>query len=207
MYPIETEVSSHGTFVGCLYYDTDPLNPMEEFDNLCTDIVYNKSSRYILGTRAVDPDEFRLPKGAIALPVYACIHSGVSLSTGSFADSWDSGMSGYIYVTREKVLKEYGVKRISARLRKIVEKCLRAELETFSRFLEGDVYGYVIYKVPADMSVEDYTPYLDDKYDSCWGFFGREFALEQMKDVMEHADRELQKELDSALDAENADCM
>ena len=40
--------------------------------------------------------------------LYLYDHSGITMSTGSFCDSWDSGQVGFIYVTKEDIEKEYG---------------------------------------------------------------------------------------------------
>ena len=75
-----------------------------------------------------DPDEFMeflKEEKPIRLPLYLYDHSGITISTESERfracdpQGWDWGMLGYIYVTKENVRKEYGVKRVS---RKILDK-------------------------------------------------------------------------------------
>lgn len=142
--------------------DSDPMNP-RDWDNLGS--VYCEHSRYLLGDRfASDPrdDDGQIDsKIAVWLPLYLYDHSGIAMSTGGFSDPWDSGCVGVIYVTRESVLREFGVKRISSKLRARVESILRGEVETYDSYLRGDVYGYVITDTITDSEIE-----------SCWGFYG-----------------------------------
>lgn len=95
----------------------------------------------------------------IILPVYMYDHSGVSLSTSGYGDRWDSGQVGWIYVSKEDVRKKYNVKRITKKIRLLVESVLKAEVEVYSQYVSGDVYGYTLY-------VDD------EEIDSCWGFYG-----------------------------------
>lgn len=120
----------------------------------------------------------------VTLPLFLMDHSGISMSTGSFNDPWDSGQVGFIYCDLEKAKKEWapdseggwdtpvdewmdGTKYIGAEqkllppeqrkkitLRTVAERVLRGEVETYNQYLRGDVYGY---------TAGD---------DSCRGFFG-----------------------------------
>ena len=45
---------------------------------------------------------------AVILPVYAYVHSGVSVSTGGYSCPWDSGCIGVIWCTQEKAREEWG---------------------------------------------------------------------------------------------------
>jgi len=146
--------------------DFNPLNPRKEWDNLGVMICWH--SRYNLGdkikTPFSDPEDFYnyvkdFP--SIILPLYLLNHSGLTMSTGSFNDPWDSGQVGYIYVSKETIRKEWNVTRISKKLREKVIKCLEAEVETYSQYLKGDVWGFVI----EDVKTGEYL-------DSCWGFYG-----------------------------------
>lgn len=103
-------------------------------------------------------------KKNIILPLYLYDHSGITMSTSSFSCQWDSGQVGYIYISLEQVRKEYSCKRVSAKLRKRVEKYLTGEVETYDNFLTGNVYGFTIEREDADGE--------DIDVDSCWGFFG-----------------------------------
>lgn len=112
----------------------------------------------------------------IALPLYLYDHSGQSISTTPFSCRWDSGKVGYIYVTKKKVLQEYGGKVVSAKLREQVEGYLKGEVKTFNQYIQGDIYGFQIVD-------ED-----EDIIDSCYGFYGTDWATNGMTDHIDFND-------------------
>ena len=129
-----------------------------------------------------------IDKHTVMLPLYLYDHGGLTMNTGGYSCPWDSGQVGYIYATRETILKEFSAKKLTAKLRRKVEDILRSEVKTYAQYLEGDVYGYVIYKIdePCDCDPEpwnNYPPCNCTKHaevvDSCWGFYGRDVALEE----------------------------
>ncbi len=99
-------------------------------------------------------------KHYIILPVYVYEHSSIAFSVHSFSDPWDSGQAGFIYVSKEDARKEYGVKRLTAKVRAKVEKVLESEVEVYGQWVNGDVWGFVL---------EDDK---GDTIDACWGFYG-----------------------------------
>jgi len=149
--------------------DPDPINPRTEYDHLGK-MLYT-SRRYLLGDESVSPDviqETEERDDVFCIPVYAFIHGSVVLNTHGFSCPWDSGQCGIIYVEKEKLAKEFsdlseeelGIK---------AEEILRSEVEEFSHYLSGEVYGY---------QVE-----LDGKHvDSCYGYLSVEDALEAAKE-------------------------
>lgn len=152
-------------------HDSDCESPLEHDEGVF--ITYNKSSRYTLGNTPADSNEHaaigkRIELSElIGLPVYAYIHGGIALSTGPFSCPWDSGQSGWIYITRETALAWYGGKILTAAKRVKALNSLRAIVAEYSSWLNGDCYGYII----EDMDGEE--------VDACWGFIGRENAEEQ----------------------------
>lgn len=100
---------------------------------------------------------------AVILPVYMYDHSGIALSTSPFSCRWDSGQLGLIYATHEDLKREYGKQPVP--VADVIE-ILKGEVSTYSQYLNGDVYGYV---------VEDES---GEHLDSCWGFIGElDYAL------------------------------
>ena len=97
-------------------------------------------------------------KVQVVLPVYAYIHSGITISTGPFTCQWDSGQSGIIHAPKDH--PEFGgdVGKIKA--------CLEAEIKSFDRYLQGDIWGFEIYSV----STCDHGHEHEEVVDSCWGF-------------------------------------
>jgi hypothetical protein len=142
-------------------YDTcDPMSP-REWDNLGT-ILYT-SNRYTLGDKRATTEEIEAIEAEpdnIVLPVYAYIHGGVVLSTGAFGCRFDSGQCGIIYCTLEQARKGFLEPNASVEdLRGRVEELFKAEVENYSAYHEGRVYGLL---------------YLVDgiEIDASWGVYG-----------------------------------
>jgi hypothetical protein len=109
----------------------------------------------------------------VVLPLYLFDHSGITMSTDSSgfraADSagWDWGQVGFIYATREAVLANFMKKRLSKAMLEQTAAVLVSEVEVYDQYLQGDVWGYII---------EDDA---GNVVDSCWGFFGEQYAKEE----------------------------
>jgi hypothetical protein len=100
----------------------------------------------------------------LMLPLYLMDHSGISMSTGSFGDPWDSGQVGWIWMTRKTAIENWGKAKLTKAVRAQALESLKSEVEVYDQYLTGDVYGYVV-------EDEDGTD-----VDSCWGFFGLDYA-------------------------------
>ncbi len=114
-----------------------------------------------------------------ARKVYMLDHSGIRFSVGDSDPfghlymGWDSGCVGWIYTTRRQVKKIMGWSRITkARLEKIKEQ-LASEVNVYSQWSNGEVYGCVV--TDAD----------DDVIDGSWGFYSQEEALAEGKALAE----------------------
>ena len=123
-----------------------------------------------------DEDDFlaylRKEKDArIVLPVYCYDHSGRVYSTGPFSCPWDSGQAGIIYATGASIREALGVKRITAKGIERATEYLTSEVDTYSQWAQGDIYGYVV------ESPEGET------LDSCWGFYGMADVVMEAKAV------------------------
>lgn len=59
------------------------------------------------------------------------------------------------------------------------EKYARGALETYTQWCNGDVWGYKVFD-------DD-----DEEVDSCWGFFGYEYAEQEAKSAMEYFEKEM----------------
>lgn len=154
-------------------------------------ITYRKGSRYQLGNTPVDQDRIQdlirdIRSGAlIGLPVYAYVHSGVSLRASSFQGSlpqghaeFDSGLSGVAYITKATALEWHGGKIVTKAIRASCLKSLAAIVEEYGRWLNGDCYGFEIVDENGDV------------VDSCYGFIGYENAVAAAKE--ESPDAELE---------------
>jgi hypothetical protein len=106
----------------------------------------------------------------VVLPLYLIDHSGLAMRAGrSFSDidpgEWDSGLVGFIFDT-SKTREVTGVEPAD------IEKGLRAEVEEYDRWLQGDVWGYAIERLVTCSAGEEHA----ETVDGCCGFIGHEYA-------------------------------
>jgi hypothetical protein len=161
-----------------LHVDEDCSSP-RDWDNLGTLVAWHR--RYTLGDeQPLDtPDQWIAAwrsdnadwRSAVILPVFMHEHGNVALGVRDFGDPWDSGQVGWIYVLPARIRKEYGCKHISGRVRAEVAAVLQGEVEEYSRYVNGECYGYV---------VEDAH---GQQLDSCWGFIGYEVARDAAQEA------------------------
>lgn len=147
-----------------VWQDGDPDDP-RDWDNLGTMTCFHR--RYSLGDEhSMSQDELReivAREDVVSLPLYLLDHSGITMRTGSAEfracdpQAWDWGMVGYIWVERDKVLKECP---LEAPWREWAERILQGEVETYDDYLTGNVYGYTIETASGDV------------LDSCFGYYG-----------------------------------
>lgn len=166
-----------------LMYDSSPESP-RTWDNLGTMICFH--NRYDLGdNHNYNSDDYssweemkqaiiKEENPAVILPLYMYDHSGISISTSPFSCRWDSGQIGFILVSKKQALEEFGGKIISAKLKQKLERILEGEVETYTQYVEGEVYGFEIVD-------ED-----DDIVDSCYGFYGSDHKESGMLDYIDH---------------------
>lgn len=166
-----------------LMYDSSPESP-RTWDNLGTMVCFH--NRYDLGDKHnYSSDDYnnweemkkaiiKEENTAVILPLYMYDHSGISISTSPFSCRWDSGQIGFIFVSKEKALEEFGGKIVTAKLKERIEKILEGEVETYTQYVEGEVYGFEIVD-------ED-----DDIIDSCYGFYGDNHKESGMLDYIDH---------------------
>lgn len=170
-----------------LYHDEDAQNPRKDCDQLGIMVCWHRN--YDLGDRkpteteqdALQRGGFRLlerylrmsegGRNLIKLGLYD--HSGITMYAGGGAlgqdpGGWDSGTVGFIYTNTEQI------NLIGAPLESL-DRQLHAEIEEYDQYLTGDVYGYVI---------EDED---GEERDSCWGFFGDDYAKQEMGAALERA--------------------
>lgn len=160
--------------------DNDPINPRKDYDNAGKMVCWHR--RYNLGDEqpTESPDEFeanvldKIEKdGGVVLPLYLYDHSGITMSTAPFSCQWDSGQVGWIYMDADTIRKEWGgkSKRLTKAAREKARRCLLGEVETYDKYLTGDVYGYNI----------DFN---EDSLDSCWGYIGIESVKESAAEAL-----------------------
>lgn len=161
--------------------DLDPESP-RQWDNLGTMFCFHR--RYRLGDEhGVRSDDFsgwdemetQFRKDyAVVLPLYLYDHSALTISTRPFSCPWDSGQIGFIVASRNKILAEYGGKRLTKKTLELVEQVLEGEVRTYDQYLTGDVWGYVI---------EDEE---GNHLDSCWGFYGEDYCRQEAEAAVKY---------------------
>lgn len=160
-----------------IIHDEDAMSP-REWDNLTTMICFHRN--YVLGdiTDAYVTDDYTSwnelyedimsrERPLVIKPLYMYDHSGITISTTPFSCSWDSGQIGYVFISPDKI-DEMGITMWDdeswADYIKRLEDYVEGEVKTYDAYVSGDVYGFHI--VDQEGEVED----------SCWGFYGNDFA-------------------------------
>ena len=158
--------------------ETDPLDPRTEWDNAWKWYSNHRryswdkeNGKYLSINDIFDgmPEEGESIKDAIlrqnpefldVQPIYLYDHGGIAISLGSFNDPWDSGIGIYAAITREQAEADWPyLKGDDEKLKEQAYKCLESEVELYRKYLDNEVYGYV---------VEDGS---GDETDSCWGYY------------------------------------
>lgn len=162
-------------FTARLFYDEDPQSP-KDWDQLGRLVTWHRRCCFDQDGQKEfgSPQEFleqAKAEGWVYLPVAMIDHSGIHLWVGSkphFTDSagWDSGQVGFIYATKESIEK-IGTPR------RLVKEVLEQEVETWDQYVSGDVYGVVV------------TDPEGNELESCWGFYGFDYAKGEMKGMLD----------------------
>lgn len=169
-------------------------NNPREWDNISV-IAARGDTRYAIGDEGsgdekFSPDTFHgnpdllrrflgiARNAAVVLPLSLYDHSAVKLYVGNHllpgetpapgGGGWDTTYMGYVYVTREKVIEEYG--DLSPESLKKAAEVAGNEIETYSDFLNGWVYSWVV------------TDAAGNTIDSCGGVFDLDYAIEEARE-------------------------
>jgi hypothetical protein len=89
---------------------------------------------------------------------------------------WPRGQCGVIFIDSDKVAHEYGDDTPENRAKAL--ECLKGEIDTYNQWLAGDIWGYEIERIEVCKSCECSK---NTFVDSCWGFYGLEYAIEEAK--------------------------
>ena len=152
--------------------DNDPLDPREDYNSCTICYVCNRylgSSKYDNDMDFADGEALNdyltelKDRGTefVPVPLYAYVHSGITISTGSFNDPWDSGCFGVAICTKEQVVNAYGN---DTDWQQHAKDIIEGEIETYDKFLTGDIYLYTVYEY--DKDTQDW-----DIVDTCGGFY------------------------------------
>ena len=172
-YPVAESETYKGHTIE-IQYEENPISP-REWDNICVFHIahknYNFGDENYNDRESIHKAEAEAKRnGDIVLPLYMYDHSGITISLSPFSCPWDSGQVGFVQVPRQKMIEEFGNKIFTSKLKKGALKTAKNEVEEMDRYVRGEVYGYVI----------------DDGDESCWGYYGKEYAIEEAKGVVDY---------------------
>ncbi len=188
---MNTEEKRIGNYLIEIIQDDYTESP-REWDNLGTMICFH--SGYNLGDKHdyqfYDYDSWdeqrkdieKKENSCVILPLFIYEHSGITISTSPFGCTYDSRQLGWIVVSKEKVRKEYGVKRINKELIEKVTNILKDEVKTYDQYITGDVYGYRVSKVTECELGHEHK----EEVDSCWGYYGVEECMTEGESVVNY---------------------
>lgn len=170
-----------------IMYDYNPENPRSWECNLCRFVTPERSrvaSEVDLGLEwyCREDDEARLDADEDVLAwrtLYCFEHGAISYSIFDYRDRWDSGAVGYVVVMKDDVLRCFG--KIPEDIETKAIEWMKAEVEEFSNYANGDVYGFLI-------TTED-----GEELDSCCGFYG-DGGLETIKEEFDGWIKHMAKE-------------
>lgn len=184
------EIIEHAGLTISIYADDTPENP-RDFMGGDAIMMCREHRRYTLGdvqTYENDPDAMQAAiieeygPTRVMIPLWFYDHSSQAMSVRSFEGraqhaSWDSGWCGFIFMTDADIRRVYEVKRITRQLLLTVRAALIAQVEVYSEYLSGNVFGYEI----TDPNDED-----ADALDACWGFYGWDDVISSAKESAEY---------------------
>jgi hypothetical protein len=157
-----------------IVHDQDPDDP-RSWDNFGKMVCFHR--KYKLGDKHhFDADDYngweemkkdiiKSEDVCVILPIYLYDHSGITISTKPFSCPWDSGQVGWIYATKKDVRSEYRTKYTSKAIKEKVEDILRAEVDTYDKYINGRVYGYKILR-KGELLANYYGYYSEDECES-----------------------------------------
>jgi hypothetical protein len=118
-----------------------------------------------------------IKKFYVILPVFVLDHSGISISTRDFNDSWDSYIAGFIYVDNYKVMEVNDILLFDGNTVEDTERILNAEIEIYNNYVQGNVFGFIL-EEKATCQCCKHTEY--NHINSCWRFYG-ELTNDELK--------------------------
>lgn len=159
-----------------LFYDSDADSP-DVWGNEDNFIVYDHRD-FTVKRDGFDPSDIfetmqkgkKLFEGFFFFPVYAYIHSGISLSlgrTGVHSCPWDTSFKGFALIKKGKG------SGTAEKAREIAQ----AIIDDWNDYLSGNIYGY------------------RSEFGSCWGYYGDEGRDQAIEEAKGEIDYEINKKL------------
>jgi hypothetical protein len=171
MIKLDTPYLTPDDYVLKIVWDEYPDNP-RTWDNLGTFVTFER--------RRVSPDDNpfdsveELIKEVCKSDKYIWQyvgryeHSNVKyfLTNSGQLSGWDTCTCGIIFVSKEDVRENYNVKKITPKLKERIYEIFEAELETYTNYVNGEVFGCKLYNLDGE------------EMDSCYGFYNEEEGVE-----------------------------
>jgi hypothetical protein len=177
------EVKEIGEYTVKVDYENYPESP-REWDNLGKMVCFHK--RHSLGDKhnynpndyesfeELKKDILKNEKVGVILPLYLYEHGGVCIRTSPFSCPFDSsGQIGFIYTTREEILKNFRGKILTQKLKTSVEQILEKEVETYTKYIEGEVYSFEVLKD-------------DERIEYCGGYYDSDECMKEGVDTVNY---------------------
>lgn len=148
------------------YYSPDKHSVLEKIIKDSGEIATSQAEHIKLIKEYIELDYKGEEKVIAIYPIVKYEHSGVSYSLGS-KKGFDYSNNGF-YIITDKTQKETGIKA------KDFEKFIKAELETYNSWVNGETYRFCLYDEQGEV------------IDSCGGFYDlktiKEYLPEDWKD-------------------------
>ena len=173
-------------------YDDYPKSP-REWDNICT-IVSSARGDWNIADKGFsfktheECMSFLDKPNTYFLPIYMYDHSGQTISLSSFNDPWDSGVCGFIFVTKEQMQKAGYDVSDDDKWYTEAANIMAQEIETYDKYICGETYSFILYKaIKVDHQSEDGQKWSTIEYeieDSCAGFYGSDLQTNGILDYI-----------------------
>ena len=174
-------------------YDDYPENPREYWDCICHIMSirgnWNIGDKNLSFTRedALDKlKELEKDENICIKPIYMYDHSGQTISLSPFGDPWDSGICGYIYVSKEEIFKVYH-NATEDSWKDFANKAMNGEIEVYDDYIRGNVFDYYISQkhIEEHKRLDNGLMWTTEEWetiDSCSGFYGDDAEKSGMAD-------------------------
>jgi hypothetical protein len=141
----------------------------KKLDKKCPEIKGLKDIDYIVNCGSVKDY-------IVCKPIYMYEHSGQTISLSPFGCPWDSGLCGYVFVFKDKILKEFPDTN-DDNWRDKAEEVIESEIDVYDSYIQGEVYYYCLeeghtveHKDLVTGAIWTSTEY--EVVDSCCGYYG-----------------------------------
>jgi|VirMetMinimDraft_7_1064189.scaffolds.fasta_scaffold33119_5 hypothetical protein len=148
---------------------------------------YQESVFFGFHNRVVSPDTPPRPRPPtaraiaesrdnICLPVWMYDHGArvyQAAESNPFSCPWDSGLFGFIYISRADARKRYAISRITKGYLAKIKADLAQEVATYSQWANGEFYRWYIENGEGDC------------IDSCGGYDCQDYALTEGKEALQ----------------------